>query len=548
MTATHADFTLKRQLMITMTTVVVTLVALSAVVLFSQKSSLLEDRKSRLRDVVAVAVTTIGYYENLAKEGKLSPEEAQKQALEAISQQRYGEGNKEYLFVLDTAKETTVMHPFSKALLGAPFSQTKDKQGKTFFVDMNNAAKDKGEGYVDYVWPHPGSDVAVAKISYVKKAAWNLAVGSGIYIDDLDAVFHRELIKFTIFTLVIGAAIVLPILFFHRRLIRLLGGEPRDAVAIARRIATGDLSQPVHVNAGDDSSLLAGMKSLQDNLRGMFAEMNQEGEALGKQSHQLMVMAEESSQRSDQQSDAAQSIAASVEEMTVSIDLIAKNAAEAHEFSVQAQKTALEGSQVIHEAGGEMQQISQVVNQSSGIIEQLGRHSGEITSIVNTIQEIADQTNLLALNAAIEAARAGEQGRGFAVVADEVRKLAERTSSSTSEISTMIARIQEGTQNAVGSMAQGVTKAGGGVVLAEKAAEAVTEIQQGATQVTEVINAISDSIREQSLASTQIAQNLEQIAHIAEQSAAEAHKVSAAASQMESVSRSMQASIARFRL
>ncbi|RTL54172.1 MAG: methyl-accepting chemotaxis protein [Rhodocyclaceae bacterium] len=547
MSSTHTEFTLKRQLLVTLLTVSVTLISLSAVVLLGQRNSMLEDRKAKLRDVVAVAATTVSYFESQAREGKLPVEEAQRQALEAVSQLRYAE--KEYFFVQDIGKEVILMHPFVKALVGQPMSAMKDKNGKVFGPELNAVARDQGEGYVEYMWPHGGSEVPVAKITYVKKfAAWNWAVGSGLYIDDLDATFRRELLKSIVITLVIGAAILLPILFFHRRLIRLLGGEPRDAVAAARRIADGDLSQSLNVAAEDQHSLLAGMKGLQDKLREMFSGLSREAEVLSGQSHLLMTLSDDSSRRSDHQSDAVQSIAASVEEMTVSIDLIAQNARDAHGFSAQAQEKASAGGKVIHEAGLEMQQISQAVNQSSVIIEQLGRHSSEISSIVNTIREIADQTNLLALNAAIEAARAGEQGRGFAVVADEVRKLAERTSLSTSEISGMVSRIQEGTQNAINSMSDGVAMASGGVALADKAAAAVTEIRDGATQVTDVVNAISDAIHEQSIASTQIAQHLEQIARIAEASANEAHKVNAAAAQMESVSNSVHASIARFRL
>jgi len=547
MTDTQNDFTLKRQLLVTLLTVVVTLISLSAVILYFQKSTMLEDRKARLKDVTGVALTTLAYFETQAKEGRLPVEEAQQQALVALSQLRYAE--KEYFFVQDVSKDIILMHPFVKTLIGQPMTALKDKTGRVFGPELNALARDKGEGYVDYLWPHAGSDVPVAKISYTKRfVPWNWAVSTGLYIDDLDAVFRQTLISVVVIILLIGAAILLPILFFHRRLIRLLGGEPRDAVAIARRIASGDLTQPLKIAADDQHSLLAGMNELQESLKKMFGDLKQESEILSRQAHNLMVMAEASSTRSDHQSDAAQSIAAAVEEMTVSIDLIAKNASDAHEFSAQAQKNATEGSTVIHQAGTEMQEIARVVNESSDIIAELGRQSSEISSIVNTIQEIADQTNLLALNAAIEAARAGEQGRGFAVVADEVRKLAERTTASTAEISTMIVRIQDGTQNAVQSMANGVSKAGGGVTLAEQAANAVTEIRNDATQVTDVVNAISDSIREQSMASTQIAQNLEQIAQLAEESASEAHKVSGASAQMESVSRSVENSIARFRL
>ncbi|MCV6615230.1 MAG: methyl-accepting chemotaxis protein [Cellvibrionaceae bacterium] len=152
------------------------------------------------------------------------------------------------------------------------------------------------------------------------------------------------------------------------------------------------------------------------------------------------------------------------------------------------------GGGVINEAVKEMNQIAESVHTSSQHIERLNMQSGEINSIINTIQEIADQTNLLALNAAIEAARAGEQGRGFAVVADEVRQLAARTSQSTSEISTMISKIQEDTSNASGSMAQCLDQANRGVQLASQTGEVIAKIQDSAKEVVSTIDQFAQSL------------------------------------------------------
>jgi methyl-accepting chemotaxis protein len=240
-------------------------------------------------------------------------------------------------------------------------------------------------------------------------------------------------------------------------------------------------------------------------------------------------------------------MAASVEEMAVSIDQVKENAGEAHGISQEAGAISEEGAAVIHNAATEMRKISDAVQSSSAIVEDLGKQSDQITSIVNTIKEIADQTNLLALNAAIEAARAGEQGRGFAVVADEVRKLAERTSLSTTEIGGMVSKIQNGTRSAVSSMQAGVSQVSNGVQLANQAAESINRIRDGAARVTVVVNGISDSIAEQSAAGNQIAHQLETIAQMSEESAIAVRHTADAARTLHTLSASLHETVARFK-
>lgn len=174
-----------------------------------------------------------------------------------------------------------------------------------------------------------------------------------------------------------------------------------------------------------------------------------------------------------------------------------RNADEALDISRENEGLSTQGAGVIEEAAQKMLQIANCAQTASNTIEELGRQSGQITSIVQTIREIADQTNLLALNAAIEAARAGEQGRGFAVVADEVRKLAERTSTSTKEISGMIDKVQTGTQSAVASMADTLQQANESVTLANEAAKAIGQIREGARRVVQVVEDVGKNLRSQ---------------------------------------------------
>jgi methyl-accepting chemotaxis protein len=241
-------------------------------------------------------------------------------------------------------------------------------------------------------------------------------------------------------------------------------------------------------------------------------------------------------------------MASTVEEMTVSIDQIAEHAREAQNISQSSSELSTQGSDVILKVVGDMRGIAETVHESSAIIEGLGRQSDEIYSIIQAIKEIADQTNLLALNAAIEAARAGEQGRGFAVVADEVRKLAERTTGSTEKIAAMIQKIQVGTKQAVASMEVGVERVNQGVSLAGQAGEAIRQIQAGAQRVGVAVTDISSALREQSIASSEIARHVEQVAQMSDENHAAIQHNAESALRLEELAMSLEGAVEKFKV
>ncbi|QRM19500.1 methyl-accepting chemotaxis protein [Dechloromonas sp. TW-R-39-2] len=537
--------TLRSKLLAMTIATIAALVFLFAVLLSNERHQLLEDRQDKVRNLVEVAHATIAFYEGEARAGRLSTEDAQKAAMAAIRAMRY---DKVEYFWIHNLNNLMVMHPIKPDLEGKPLDQLKDKNGKFFFVEFNKVVNAQGAGFVDYLWPKPGSDEGVPKLSYVQGfTPWNWVIGSGIYIDDVDAKFRADAIKLMIWGLGIGGFVAISLLLLSRNIIRTLGGDPSLASAVTKRIAAGDLTTTVDCAAGDNDSLLANIRTMQHTLRDMISTIIGNAEQVATSADELMHASEEVADRARQQSDAASSMAAAVEEMAVSIDQVKENADEAHGISIDAGNISQEGAAVIHNAANEMRKISDAVQSSSAIVEDLGRQSDQITSIVNTIKEIADQTNLLALNAAIEAARAGEQGRGFAVVADEVRKLAERTSLSTTEIGGMVGKIQNGTRSAVNSMQAGVTQVSNGVELANQAGDSINRIRDGAQRVTQVVNGISDSIREQSQAGNQIAHQLETIAQMSEESAIAVEHTTAAARQLHALSASLHKAVAQFK-
>ena len=334
------------------------------------------------------------------------------------------------------------------------------------------------------------------------------------------------------------------------RIIRSITGPMNQMRAtIAEVEKSGDFTRRVPVSAQDEVGQTA------QAFNNLMAELQQ---ALGKvlvsvgqvsgSAQTLSGSSQQVASSSTHQSEATSSMAAAVEEMTVSINHVSDSARQALEISQKTGQLSSQGGGIIHDTVREMNQIAETVRQTAQTIEELGQHSNQISSIVQVIKDVADQTNLLALNAAIEAARAGEQGRGFAVVADEVRKLAERTTKATEEITRMIATIQDSAQAAVSTMGAAVTQVGGGVVLAQQAGDAINQIRDGAEQVVHVVNDISSALTEQSAASNDIAGQVETVAQMTEENSAAAAETASAASHLGDLANTMQAAVSRFKI
>ncbi|KJS38894.1 MAG: hypothetical protein VR70_09060 [Rhodospirillaceae bacterium BRH_c57] len=481
---------------------------IAATALLNQRAQMMEDRRGETMNMVQVAETAVKTYLAKAKDGTLSTAEAQARALAVVNGLRFEDGEN-YFFVVDF-DGVTVLHPINPALNGKDMRSIKDPTGFPLFAEIAHTGS-QGSGFVDYMWPKPGKDKPVMKVSYVAGIAdWRWAIGAGIYVDDVDAVFRQQALLMGGIVAAVLAGLVLLASLVAR-------ATARPIVALTgqmTRLADGDKTQHISgTHRGDElgamSKAVLVFKENMIRADRLAAEQAAEQEARTARAEHIQQLTEAFdreiatvvgtvSSASTQLESTAQAMSSIAEETSVQATAVAAASEEASANVETVASAAEELTSSIHEIARQVNHASQIASSAVAKVREtdeqvtgLATSAQKIGEVVGLITDIAEQTNLLALNATIEAARAGDAGKGFAVVANEVKNLASQTAKATEEIVGQITRVQQETKLAV---------------------TAIKEIGHVIEEVREISASIAGAVEEQNAATQEIARNVEQAA------------------------------------
>lgn len=524
-------YPVRARLWLILTVAALMLLAFGALTLRASYEHLYQGKAEKTQHVVETALGVFTHFQALEAGGTLSREAAQQGALAVLKALRYGRND--YLWVNDL-QPRMVMHPMNPKLDGQDLSTYKDPDGKALFNEMVVVAKNGG-GVVAYRWPKPGASEPVPKVSYVKQfEPWGWVLGTGVYLDDLQAEFRAQVWQTAGVWAVIVVLMGVLIFLIQRSITRPLTSTVRAMASIASGEA--DLTHRLDTSGRDELSELGRhFNRFSEHLGELIRQLLTAAHSLDRHSGELGAIAAQSQRHSDTQTQQMDMLATAINEVTHAIQDVARHAEQASGEVQSAERRADQGQVSIQTSLHQTEGLSDTILQAAQVIESLAQESTQIGTVLDVIRSIADQTNLLALNAAIEAARAGEQGRGFAVVADEVRLLAQRTQKSTQEIHAMIERLQANSGAAVRVIQESRQASQHTIEQAGQASDSLEQINQTLRNLAAVNASIASATLQQSHVVEEINQSVVQVAGLAQTNATASVQTSQASQQLRGI-------------
>ncbi len=544
----RTGWSLRNKLLAMVALTLLLLGTLQAWELARERDIMLDAKRNEILFVSQSALSVVKQFHSDAQAGRMTEDQAKALAASAIRSIQYG-NDSGYVFALD-AQGRYQAHGGNPKLESVPPETIKvgSQTLPQYAADLARSVRQNGGPlFQEVMFPRPGSTVPAEKINgYVEFSPWGWIIGTGAYVDDVDATIRDTLI--VAIAAAIGAVIVLlgVGLLITRSVIRQVGAEPSEVITVMARAARGDLSQ--RFPDAPAGSILASFGETSAAVREVIAQVRSEAAAMKNDAQRIAETVRQVSDAAVAQSTATASVAAAVEELTVSVTHISDAAIDTERNSESVAQKCRAGQDDVQRSTQGMQRIAGAVNAASEQIGGLADRAQQISAIAASIKDIAAQTNLLALNAAIEAARAGEQGKGFSVVADEVRKLAERTGMATVEIDETVSAVQRESQASSNTMVGILPLVADGNEASEQMARALDAIGESADTSLQRVREVAHATREQSSASTAIAQQVESIAQMVEQTTAAMGETSRSAQELSQMADRLDGLVASFKV
>ena len=538
-----SNLSVKHKLALIISLFLILICAFQYINLSDMRKHLDHSKVAQSKQIVASAKSVASYFYQQSARGEITEEEAMRSALAIITNIRYGEKN--YLFISNLAA-VMIAHPIKPELNGKNMSNIRDENGIKIFVEFANIVREQGQGTLNYFWPKPGNNDAVEKTSYVNLfEQWNWIIGTGTYIDDIDAIYNAILQR-----TIILLALTLPIILIVASIIsKSLTGPIATISQAMQQLAKGDFTVQVDYRADNEiGSLAASLNMTTQSLSMLIRQVGDSCTLIKKATESAAVTTVQTFDGLNRQRGQTSELAAAIKQMSANTQEIAIRAVDTAENSRNADNAAQQGVKIVTTTIGKIDKVTEQMHKILSLMDQLEQDTEQVESILNVISEISDQTNLLALNAAIEAARAGEQGRGFAVVADEVRNLAKRTQDSTHQIRELNERLKASFSKAVSLVKTGHEYTEQCTISAHDASDHINSISGMVNNILQMSDQVASSIEQQSTVAEEINQNIASISSIAEETSQGASETAQYSKTLSSMSQQLESRISEFKI
>ncbi|MDO6444692.1 methyl-accepting chemotaxis protein [Colwellia sp. 1_MG-2023] len=483
-----------------------------------------DDNQARVEQLFKSTFNVISEIEKYVINGKMTQAQAKELATQVLRENKYNKT--EYVYVADE-NMNFIATPLDPQLHGTSFNDFKDSKGNSVGKILQNAVRNNPNGIAQYEWSQKQADGSIEeKLSIAQKTPiWGWYVGTGIGFTEVEARFWASAKWQVLICLILTGVLGVLLYWSTRKLLDDLGGEPKQVLRLVQKVAAGDLTGSTtseNCTARPDS-IFGSMIQLRESMAGILGSIDSSVHKLRNETQDANNRSTEIDRTFEEQRSEIDMVATAMTQMSASSQTVSDNASAAAQSTAEADQQGIRAHEIVDSAVESIESLATQIDEASVVITELGNDVSNIVSVLDVIRAIAEQTNLLALNAAIEAARAGEQGRGFAVVADEVRNLAKRTQDSTTEIQNMIERLESGSHRGVETMNMSKTSSINTVSQTQEAAEALNQIAQSLSAITDMNSHIATAADEQNKVGDDISRRINMIAESSHEAVELAH-------------------------